>query len=214
MHKSNFPTELAQRLERLQVLVVVSGVRAGEIIERIFHQLGFSHLLTAYNPEQALAMMREVRVDLIVTDAKLPASSPLLEQSPDRPEEDAPLPVGDEPPQEMVSCADFVRELRHSGAAPNPYIPVIMLTDRATSDEILAARDAGVNEVLLKPIDARNFCFRLVQVIDRPRPFVTAKTYKGPCRRRTAQGPIDGQERRKREVRLFRSSELRQQVPS
>jgi hypothetical protein len=65
-----------------------------------------------------------------------------------------------------------------------------------------------VNEILLKPLEARSFCERIIELIDNPRIYITADTYKGPCRRRKAGVSPTGTERRTREIRLVRADEM------
>jgi hypothetical protein len=48
----------------------------------------------------------------------------------------------------------------------------------------MAARDAGVTEILAKPITAQNLMLRIAEVVDKPRAFVRCETYFGPDRRR------------------------------
>jgi len=182
------------RIDKIQVLVVVGGERAANLIKSIFEQLGFRNLMVAFDPDEAVAMMKEVIIDLVVTDAEIRAAALHTDQ-----EEGAPA----EP--EFISGVELVRHLRTSPTSPNPYVPVIMLVNQATVKTILSARDAGVSEMVLKPINAADFCMRLIHVVDHPRAFVTAETYKGPCRRRKQTALHPGQkDRRTREVILHR----------
>lgn len=48
---------------------------------------------------------------------------------------------------------------------------------------LVAARDAGVNEFVVKPISAKSLFTRIQTVIEGPRPFVRPKHYFGPDRR-------------------------------
>ncbi len=188
------------RIDKIQVMVVVAGDRAANLIKAIFEQLGFPNLLIAHDADEAVEMMREVIVDLVVSDAEIKAS-PLFNDGDDKDETKIDRP--------NISGINLIRHLRHASDSPNPFVPVIMMVNQATKSSIIAARDAGTNEILLKPINAADFCQRLVSIIDAPRLFVTAETYKGPDRRRKALGLPEGitTERRTREIRLFRCDE-------
>lgn len=188
------------RIDKIQVMVVVAGDRAANLIKAIFEQLGFPNLLVAHDADEAVDYMKEVIVDLVVSDAEIKAS-PLFNDGGDKEEVQIDQP--------NISGVNLVRHLRHASDSPNPFVPVIMMVNQATKSSILAARDAGVNEILLKPINAGDFCQRLISIIDSPRLFVTAEAYKGPDRRRKATGLPEGitTERRTREVRLFRYDE-------
>lgn len=187
------------RIDRVQVLVVVSGERAANLIKSIFNQLGFTKLLIAYDADQAVQMMKEVMIDLVVADAEIKASPLFLDEA----------AIGEEGVSEQgnVPGIQLVRHLRMHPNSPNPYIPIIMLVNQATTVTILAARDCGANEIVLKPINAASFCARLVAAVDKPRPFITATTYKGPDRRRKQVPLPPGMvERRKKDIMVVRNS--------
>ena len=70
-----------------------------------------------------------------------------------------------------------------------------MLTAYPERGRILAARDAGATEFLRKPIKVETVLGRLVEIIERPRPFIKCETYFGPDRRRKVEA-FDGEDRR------------------
>ena len=82
---------------------------------------------------------------------------------------------------------EFTRELRNSDMSPNPSLPVIMMTGHADQARVIQARDAGVNEFLVKPVTAKGVLDRLNAAMFKPRYFVESKTYIGPDRRRMDQ---------------------------
>ncbi len=185
-----------QRIAAIQVLIVISSPRAGDLIKRLFEHLGFQSLHIAHDATEAVQFLKNLHVHLIVTDADLQlAPGVTLSQSPDN--------------VLQLSGIHFVERLRRAPSSPAPFIPILMLMDQAHKKSIFSARDAGVNEVVLKPLEARNFCERVIQMIDHPRPHITATTYKGPCRRRNSGPPPGTKERRVREVRLIRCSEMK-----
>ena len=197
----NHRTSIEKRLAGVQILIVISSIRAGALMKRLFEHLGFKGLHIAHDASEAIQLLKNLHVHLIVTDADLQlASTNTTITTP---------PKHDN--QSKQSGIHFVERLRHAPASPAPFIPVLMLMDQANKKSIFAARDAGVNEVVLKPLEARNFCERVIQMIDNPRPHITASTYRGPCRRRNNGPPLGTEERRVREVRLIRCSEMKGQ---
>jgi DNA-binding response OmpR family regulator len=72
-----------------------------------------------------------------------------------------------------------------------------MLTGHSEKRRVVAARDAGVTEFLVKPLSARALYERIVNVVVNPRPFVRTKTYFGPDRRRNLNPSYVGPERRR-----------------
>ena len=90
----------------------------------------------------------------------------------------------------------FTRAVRTAPDSPDVYLPIIMLTGHVDRERVMAARDAGVTEFLLKPLTLANLIGRMEAVIHRPRPFVRTATYFGPDRRRRADPDHPGPHRR------------------
>ena len=84
----------------------------------------------------------------------------------------------------------FTRLVRTSPDSPNAYLPIIMMTGHSERARVYEARDAGVNEFVVKPITAKAVLDRINAVILRPRAFIKAEHYVGPCRRRREPGGL------------------------
>ncbi|MES1199200.1 MAG: response regulator [Pseudomonadota bacterium] len=91
---------------------------------------------------------------------------------------------------------DFVRRIRNSEEAPNRAANVFMLTSRGSRGDVEAARLAGVNGYLRKPISQLALKTRVRAVVVHPRPFIVTATYVGPCRRRREDPDFAGPWRR------------------
>ena len=100
--------------------------------------------------------------------------------------------------------ANFVKHIRSNVRSPNRFVPIIMLTGPTKPDAVIYARDSGVNEVLMKPLDSRNLCNRIINIIEKPRPFVTGTGYQGPCRRRKEMGWGGREERRTHRIEIIK----------
>lgn len=92
---------------------------------------------------------------------------------------------------------EFTRKIRHSEQQNDRLIPIIMISGHTEKKRIEAARDAGVTEILAKPITVSGLVQRIDEVILRPRPFVNTAPYFGPCRRRHTPEDFTGPWRRK-----------------
>lgn len=90
----------------------------------------------------------------------------------------------------------FVRELRRVPNQRLRRLPVIFITSGLTREFVIAARDAGVDEFLSKPISPAAVRQRLEMVIETPRPFVDCEVFIGPCRRRKNPADYHGAKRR------------------
>ena len=95
-----------------------------------------------------------------------------------------------------IDGVEFTRMLRNAADSSNPYLPIIMITGHSERSRVIEARDAGVNEFVVKPLTARALLSRLDSVIMRPRPFIRCKSYFGPDRRRTTDKAYAGPFRR------------------
>jgi len=93
----------------------------------------------------------------------------------------------------------MTRMIRKHQTNLSPSIPIIMITGHGEPDLIGLARDAGVSEILVKPLTGDALYARVRAVLDRPRPFVRAGEFNGPDRRRRDQS-FGGPEKRARKV--------------
>ncbi|MGH7226313.1 MAG: hypothetical protein ACRELF_24115, partial [Gemmataceae bacterium] len=62
-------------------------------------------------------------------------------------------------------------------------VPVVLISAGTEASRIMAARDAGMNDVIAKPVSALTIERKLRALLAAPEPFVTAKTFVGPDRR-------------------------------
>jgi DNA-binding response OmpR family regulator len=93
---------------------------------------------------------------------------------------------------EGATAFDLLR--RH--AIDLAIVDFIMMTGHSERSRVYEARDAGVTEFIVKPITAKAVLDRLNAVIMRPRPFIKADGYIGPCRRRRETPDYAGPYRR------------------
>lgn len=91
---------------------------------------------------------------------------------------------------------ELVRRIRHEDDSPEKYMPIIMLTAHSEHPRIVEARDAGINEFIIKPLSADILFQRLDAVIEHPHAFVRTKDFFGPDRRRHKK-KFEGEDRRK-----------------
>lgn len=145
-------------LKNLKCLIVDDNANMRSLLRTILTSLGMrsKNIIEAYCVKNAMAALGNGDIDLVITDWKM----------------------------EPVSGIEFVRQLRNEETSPNPFIPIILLTGYTEKEHVLAARDAGVNEFLAKPISPKELYSRILSIIENPRPFIRTPTYFGPDRRR------------------------------
>ncbi|CAN5228337.1 response regulator [soil metagenome] len=155
-------------LENLRVLVADDNQHMRAIVVAVLKSIGIRHLREAHDGAEALAVMRDWTVDLAIVDFRM----------------------------EPIDGVEFTRLVRNSSDSKNPYLPIIMLTGYADRNRVFEARDAGVTELVVKPVTAKAVIARLQSVIFHPRPFVKTDHYFGPDRRRSGNIGYTGPERR------------------
>lgn len=79
--------------------------------------------------------------------------------------------------------ATLARMIRRIEMQTIARLPLVMVAAQANAASVNAARDAGVNAFLLRPLSAATVKARLFAALSDQRPFVVAKVYVGPDRR-------------------------------
>lgn len=156
-------------LSTIHVLVVDDNPHMRSIVVAILRGVGIGVIKEASDGADALGVMRAGIPDLIIAD---------LNMSP-------------------IDGLEFTQMVRTAADSPYPFVPIIMMTGHTERSKVIQARDAGVNELVSKPISAKTLLDRIIAVIDRPRPFVKSPNYTGPCRRRFEAPDFTGPFRRK-----------------
>ncbi len=91
-----------------------------------------------------------------------------------------------------IDGLQLVRRIRMDKNSPNRYVSIVMVTGHNNVDKVMQARNAGVNDFLVKPVSAKSVYLRIRSTMENPQPFVQSKTYFGPNRRRRELGPPIG----------------------
>lgn len=101
------------------------------------------------------------------------------------------------------AARSLCQALRYSRKSPNPFLPIIMISQEPTRQSVETARNAGVDEFLAAPYSVKTVEEHLRSVVDNRRGFVRVEGYFGPDRRRGAMAQMLGQERRGDSVGLI-----------
>lgn len=94
-----------------------------------------------------------------------------------------------------VDAIAFIKDLRARQNERHSMTQLIMMMGNANTRRVIEARNAGVDEFLVKPISLRALHGRLLTLVENPRIFVRTPTYVGPDRRRHER-PFIGPDRR------------------
>ncbi|MBT3305762.1 MAG: response regulator [Alphaproteobacteria bacterium] len=126
------------------------------LLRHILGVLGCTNITDSSNGEAAWFSIRDNPPDLLIVDWEM----------------------------EPMDGIELVNKIRNDDSSPDRFMPIIMITAHSERPRIIAARDAGVNEFVMKPVSARTLFSRLNAVIEHPRRFVRTSEYFGPDRRR------------------------------
>ena len=200
----NSPSILAKdpshRLRRVTVLIVDNDPAISKLMSDVLHKLGFGPAYVASDGFEAIEMLRHHKIDLMITDWDLKA---INHENDDLPPNSV-IAAGNWHPCAPTNGSLFLKFLRASKHSPNPYLAVIMMTGVALQKNIAYARDSGVNEVIVKPVTAESLCRHIRMVVENHRPFITAQTYRGPCRRRGRKNTTPTKERRIADIKIIK----------
>ena len=160
---------------RLQLLLVDDNDFMRDLYCQILEAIGFrkSNITTAADGSEALARLREQRIDLVICDLNM----------------------------KPMNGKKFTHYVRMNEDSPDPYLPIIICTGHAEMRHIAHARDCGANEILRKPVSAASLYARLQSVVESPRPFILSPNFVGPDRRRQDL-PFNGPDRRSQTIDL------------
>jgi two-component system chemotaxis response regulator CheY len=145
----------ATAFDKLKVVVVDDNDHMRSLLHSMLYAFGIRTIIGSADGKSGFVTVQSVKPDFVLTDFSM----------------------------QPVNGAEFVRMIR---ALPEPmaYLPIIMITGHGERQYIERARDAGVTELLTKPVTARDLYIRIMDVVEKPRKFIKSPSFIGPDRRR------------------------------
>ena len=145
-------------LSKVSMLVVDTNAFMREVLRELLDGLGVGRIVSARSLDQAWdRLMDDTSIDVVLTELDL----------------------------EQEDGVRLINMVRSSKTPRIRMLPLLVLSSDTRVPRIMASRDAGATEFLAKPVSAEAIYKRLVQLIERPRPFVrVGENYFGPDRRR------------------------------
>jgi CheY-like chemotaxis protein len=159
------------------LLIVEDNDASRRLVMELLRAAGFTNLSFARDAEEAIEHLQAQAPDLLLMDWGLPGMSGL----------------------ELVT---LIRQaaLTPDPRFPNPAVPVVMLTARQREYDVKAARNAGINEFVIKPFSAASLLRAISSALTKKRRFVASEAFVGPDRRRRHSPGHPGQLRRAEDV--------------
>jgi len=153
---------------RLRFLIADQNAQMRRIVRTLLYGFGSRDVIEVDNGAAAFEAFVHFAPDIVITDWNMP----------------------------IIDGLELTQMIRQPEASANPCVPIIMLSANSERRHIVAARDAGVTEFLVKPMSAKALHDRILSVAAKPRPFVKSKKFFGPDRRRSGRETYVGPERR------------------
>ena len=152
-----------EKFAKLRVMAIDDNRHMLRLLGDLLRAIGIRDVRSFTDPETALEEWQLFGADLIITDLKM----------------------------EPVDGCEFASRVRQSPGSGNANVPILAVTAYSEPWRVEKARDAGINEFLVKPISAKGLDDRIVTMFQKPREFVATSMYVGPDRRRRT-GPDFG----------------------
>lgn len=159
LRNSTFQRPSFSYLKKVKFLIVDDNIFMRSIVKYALGSLGVQHFREATDGIEALRVLQSFTPDIAIIDWEM-----------------APL-----------NGLKLVRIIRTESEDENQYMPIIMLSSYSEITRVTEARDAGVNEFVVKPMSVKSLYSRIDTLIHRPRNFVKADHYFGPDRRRRSE---------------------------
>lgn len=162
------PSETEKKINKANISIILGEPSnyARAMISEVLRNLGYQKIYSARTATEILESVNVWNPDIIVLENLLPDTQGV----------------------------ELVSRIRRENIVPNRAIPCIMLTNDPRLETVKEARLAGIDEFAAKPVSHKVVESRLNEVLFRPRPFIEAKNYVGPCRRRkrnlSYKGPL------------------------
>ena len=128
--------------KNISILVVDDQPMTRNMVRAILRSMGFYQIIMADSGHQAVELIKEEMVDLIVCDWNMP----------------------------MMSGLEFLVAVRSKPMTRNT--PFIMLTAEAYQENVKAAIDAGVSDYVIKPFTAEVLTRKVTEVLSRKKVFL------------------------------------------
>lgn len=127
----------ARLLRELDIVLVDDNRALIGIVSKVLHSLGIASLRTASDGTAGLSLLKDWPANLVLTDLNM----------------------------QPMNGLSFTRKIRSGDGGIDPRTPVIALTGNTETETIKAALLAGVNGIMVKPIEPQAMVNRIEKVI-------------------------------------------------
>ncbi|MCO7226937.1 chemotaxis response regulator CheY [Pleionea sp. CnH1-48] len=121
----------------MKILLVDDFSTMRRIIKNLLREIGFDDVVEAEDGKQAIAMMQNHDVDMVITDWNMP----------------------------VMSGIDLLRHIRTTRDFNE--LPVLMVTAESKREQIVEAAQAGVNGYIVKPFNGQTLQEKIGKILQR-----------------------------------------------
>ena len=151
-------------MRRLRVLLVDSDVRFQSWAQSVLLHTGVNNFHAASASDKAFEILERNKIDVCLVDLFI----------------------------DGMAAARFLRELRNPKKSPIPDVSVILLSKSGDQRLLREACEAGIENVVRKPISQNDLLRRISNTVASPRRIIWVDTYVGPDRRRVEDAYYNG----------------------
>ncbi|MBN9061985.1 MAG: hypothetical protein BGP06_06515 [Rhizobiales bacterium 65-9] len=162
------------KLYDLHIVIAEANGFQSTLVQSMLRGFGANIIHETRSVAATMHLLRDRRIDILICDAKLPTEGGF----------------------------ELTRRIRRDVESPNRIVPVFVMASDTREVTVNAARDAGANMVIAKPMSPSALYDRLSWVALRPRQFVDSGSYFGPDRRFKIEGYPNGVGRRSTDTPL------------
>ena len=143
----------------IKPLIIDPDGHSKALLRKLLTAFGVSRIMSTNATDEALIMLRRETFSIVFLDEMAGPLKPV----------------------------HFLKMLRRDLNTNDFTVPVVLVSAGADTAKITAARDAGMNDVIAKPVSVQTIERKLRSLLVEPRDFVTTKSFVGPNRRHTQE---------------------------
>jgi two-component system, chemotaxis family, chemotaxis protein CheY len=147
-------------ISRLRVLIVDDNNFMRRLLRTMVFGYGIREVFDAENGAAGFELFCTVRPDIVITDWEMPTMDGL----------------------------GMTRFMRQHAWSRDPFVPILMTTVNTERRRIIEACQAGVSDIMARPISSALLLRRMMSAITSPPRFIRTASYFGPDRRRQEPG--------------------------
>ncbi|MBL6928355.1 MAG: response regulator transcription factor [Rhodospirillales bacterium] len=147
----------------INVLLIDPDIGSRDSLKMILRNEGFRSIKVGTSVSDIHTYLEHGAFDLLITGADLPDGS----------------------------ACPVIKAIRHHEIGSNPFLPVIAVTGKPSTQQVRDVVDSGADDLLIKPLSMAALLNRINSLVNARKPFVVTCDYIGPDRRKSTERPTN-----------------------